>query len=482
MKKKTVLAAVLALLVVSILSAAGAPEVPQIISSSFGKPSSSSSSSSRNGTKSDQIDEDMERIEYLYRYIDTYFYQDVDYQKAYEAMATALFESLGDKYSYYIVAEDKDDYVETALGKYGGLGLYFSKTYIQYQNEGDPTTLYCVIDRVFPNTPCSRAGLRSDDLIIAIDDTDVIPLEATECARMMKGDPGTTVKLTVRRGEQTFELVLTREMVNVPTVQYTTIEDGTIGFIEITEFTSSTWNAFVSAILEFTQADVKGIIIDLRSNGGGDISVALSIADSFIRKGDLLTVTYKGGEKDVYTARTQTLVPSSVKVALLVNGSSASSSEILTGAMKDNGRAKIIGTQTYGKGIMQAVTSYGDGYISLTEASFTTSGREAIHGVGIEPDIEVPELVMTEEEAEAYTAIYNDRIIAKYVDEHPDFTDENIEAFAIDTEKYGEIRHEVLRVLVRYEYINRLPGDQQFIIDPDYDDCVRAAIEYINGD
>lgn len=429
----------------------------------------------------DEIERDMAKLERLYRQVDKYFYQDVDYNKAYEAMATALFESLGDKYSYYVMAEDKDDYVEAALGTYAGLGLYFSKNYLNYQDPEDPTTLYCVVNRTFPNTPCSRAGLRSDDLIIKIDDVDVTPLEAQECSDMMRGEVGTKVKLTVLRRDQEFELTLTREYVNVPTVEYTLIDNDTTGYIQITEFTQDTWQKACEAIIHFDDLGLKKIIIDLRSNGGGDIDVTLSIADTFISEGELLCIQFKEGDPDIYSARKQTLVDPDVKVAVLVNGDSASSSEILAGAMKDCHRATIIGTTTFGKGIMQIVTPFDEGYYSLTEASFTTASHNPIHGVGITPDIEVPELVLTEEETDAYVKVYNEGLIARYVDEHPDFTDANIEAFTIAPE-YGEIRHEILRILVRSEYINRLPGDQQFVIDPNYDQCLQVAVDFLNGE
>lgn len=482
--KKFIASALIALAILSFpLAAGGSSE--QVLSNSVPMQTQSSGSllqsSSSDTAQEDEISRDMSKLTRLYRFVDQNFYKDVDYNKAYEAMATALFESLEDKYSYYIAAEEKDDYVEQTLGTYGGIGLYFSKTYIQYQDEEDITTWYCLVDRVFPNTPCSRAGLRSGDLITAIDGTDVKDLEATDCAKLMKGEAGTKVQLTVKRSDQEFVLNLTRQIVDVPTVEYTTIDNGSIGYIQITQFTESTWQKMVEALIDFDDRKVKKIIIDLRSNGGGDINTALSIADSFISKGELLTINYKNSDPEVYNARSQTLVDSDVKVALLTNGQTASSSEILTGAMKDNNRATIIGTKTYGKGIMQVVSPFDQGYISLTEASFVTASHNEIHGVGIEPDILVPELEMTDEEAESYTNVYNDGVIADYVDAHPDFTDENIEAFKLDP-KYGEIRHEILRILVRYEYINRLPGDQQFLIDPNYDQCLKTAVDFLNGE
>lgn len=482
--KKFIASALIALVILSFpLAAGGSSE--QVLSNSVPMQTQSSGSllqsSSSDTAQEDEISRDMSKLTRLYRFVDQNFYKDVDYNKAYEAMATALFESLEDKYSYYIAAEEKDDYVEQTLGTYGGIGLYFSKTYIQYQDEEDITTWYCLVDRVFPNTPCSRAGLRSGDLITAIDGTDVKDLEATDCAKLMKGEAGTKVQLTVKRSDQEFVLNLTRQIVDVPTVEYTTIDNGSIGYIQITQFTESTWQKMVEALIDFDDRKVKKIIIDLRSNGGGDINTALSIADSFISKGELLTINYKNSDPEVYNARSQTLVDSDVKVALLTNGQTASSSEILTGAMKDNNRATIIGTKTYGKGIMQVVSPFDEGYISLTEASFVTASHNEIHGVGIEPDILVPELEMTDEEAESYTNVYNDGVIAAYVDAHPDFTDENIEAFKLDP-KYGEIRHEILRILVRYEYINRLPGDQQFLIDPNYDQCLKTAVDFLNGE
>lgn len=469
----------------SALLAHGSPEEVlsnQVISSSALTQSSETRTQDEDAqAEDDKVSFYIEKLLRLFRFVDENFYEDIDYKKAYENMATALFESLDDKYSYYVMEDDKAEYIENSMGTYGGIGLYFSKNHLQYQDTEDPATLYCVVDRVFPNTPCSRAGLRSDDYIIAIDGEDVTNLEATECASRMKGEPGTHVTITVKRGNLVFDLNLTREIVTVPTVEYTTIDNGTIGYIRITEFTSSTWEKVVEALVEYEMNRIRKIIIDLRSNGGGDINVALSIADAFISNGELLKISQKDAEPESYYARRLVLVKPEVKVAILVNGQSASSSEILTGAMKDNNRAVIIGTRTYGKGIMQVVTPFDEGYVSLTNASFTTPGRERIHETGIEPDIEVPELEMTDDEAEIYTNVYNDRVIPQYVNAHPEFTDENIEAFSLDAEKYGEIRHEILRVLVRYEYINRLPGDKQFIIDPAYDEGLSTAIDYLNG-
>ena len=426
----------------------------------------------------DEISIDLAKLERLYRFVDKYYLYDIDKEKVYEAMASALFESLDDPYTYYVAKEAKDDYVEAALGTYAGLGIQFTKTRLEYKDPDDIKTNYCLIDTIFPGTPSEKAGLRTGDYITEIEGEAVDDMEATACAQKMKGESGTEVTITVLRGEKTFNMTLEREIVKVPTVKFTVI-DNKYGYIQIAEFTDTTTEKVKDAIDNFNKNNIDKIIIDLRNNGGGDISVALQIADFFIDSKKLLTINYKEGteEDNIFYATAQTLVPKDTNCVVLVNSSSASSSEILTGALKDDDRAIIIGEKTFGKGCMQIVTPFAEGYISLTRARFLPPSMEPIHDVGIEPDIEELSLEMTDEEFEIYQKLFDEKLFSKYVDANPDFTKENIEAFKIPEEE-GTVRDQVLKVLIRNEYLSRLPSEERLIPDPEYDKVLKRAITY----
>ena len=159
---------------------------------------STTSKSSTTTTGSEIISRDMATLERLYQYVEKNYLYDIDYDAVYEAMATALFDALGDKYTYYVTAEESEDYEEEVSGTYGGLGIYFSKTYVDYQDIDDESTIYAIITQVFPNTPSSKAGLKAGDYIIEIGGESVVEMEATECAKKMKGEPGTIVDVSAQ--------------------------------------------------------------------------------------------------------------------------------------------------------------------------------------------------------------------------------------------------------------------------------------------
>ncbi len=484
MKKLALTLVVLALLA-GLLFANGTPEEQQIFfdnlirnSQQAGGTSSRPETSASRSSGSEIISRDMATLERLYQYVDRNFLYDIDYDAVYEAMATALFDALGDKYTYYVASEESDDYYEEVSGTYGGLGIYFSKSYVDYQDPDDESTLYAIITQVFPNTPSSRAGLKAGDYIIAIDGESVVDLEATECAKRMKGEVGTSVNLTIRRGDTEFSLDIVRAFITVPTVEYEMIDDS-IAYLRILEFSSSTYNAIAEALEDLASQGMQKLIIDLRDNPGGDVDVTLSIADMFISGSNLLSISYKDSSKDVtYVATDNVTVDPSVEVAILVNGGTASSAEIFSSAMRDNGRAKLFGVTTYGKGVMQVISAFGEGYTSITTASFVGPSGKTIHGDGVEPDFVVEEVTVLEAEMEAYTALMNDKAAKTFVDENPEFTDENVEKFAQQYASTG-LRDVVLRLVARNEYLSRLTYDETPLADTVYDSILKAAYEYL---
>jgi len=425
-----------------------------------------------------KIEENMSKLTRLYKYLEQNYLWEIDHDKTYEAMAEALFNSLGDKYTYFVKAENTDIYTESMMGKYGGLGFYFSKTYKEYQEEKDLSTIYCVLSQVFPNTPASRCGLQAGDLITAIDGENTAELSANDCSSKMKGDVGTSVTLTILRNGSTFDVTMTREKITVPSVVSEMLENN-IGYLQILQFYDATAADISKAITDLMNNGMRGLIIDLRNNPGGDVSAAITIADMFISDSDLLTIKYKHPEKNnTYRADLGVKVPTRIRVAILINGNSASSSEIFSSAMRDNGRAVLVGTKTYGKGIMQAVSSFGDAEISVTVASFVPPSGEEIHKKGVEPDILVPNPVVKEEEMEAYMELVSGNLIKDYVAANPQYTRENVLNFIRENPDTG-VSDEIVCLLVRNVYLSKMIYADQPKVDTWFDPQVAAALEYI---
>lgn len=424
------------------------------------------------------IERDMATLTRLYKYLDQNYLWDIDYNNVYEAMATAMFNALGDKYTYYVKAEDSDEYLEDVSGKYGGLGFYFSKTYEEYQNPDDPTTLYCLISQVFPNTPASRAGMAAGDLITHINGESTADLSSNQCASIMKGDVGEEVTLTVKRGSSSFDLTMAREIISVPTVEYTMLENK-VGYLYIIQFYSDTNQAVKKALEDLQAQGMKKLIIDLRNCPGGDVDACLSIADMFISSSKLLTIKYKDPSKTMTKwASAATSVDPSVKVAILINGGSASSAEIFASTMRDNGRAVLIGQKSYGKGIMQKISMWDNADTSITFASFIPPSGKEIHGFGVEPDYPTDPVNVEEDQIDAYVELYNSGSIEKFVDENPDYSKKNVSKFIKENPDTG-VSDAIVQVMLRNEYYSRMQYEERPKADTWYDPDITKALEVL---
>lgn len=425
------------------------------------------------------IDMDMRKLTGLYKYLNKQYLWDIDYDAIYDAMATAMFETLGDQYSYYVKADNANDYEEETTGKYGGLGFYFSKNFINYQNAEDEQTLYCNVSQVFPNTPSARAGIHSGDMITHINGQDIIPLEATDCAKLIKGEPGSEVTVTIKRNGASFDVTMKREEITVPTVEYAMLTDK-IAYMLILKFSSDTLSKVSTSLQELKKLGMKSLIIDLRDNPGGDVDVTLGIANYFIKDKDLLSVKYKNAADNVlYKASSEITVDNDVKIAILINGGTASSAEILSSALRDNGRATLIGTKTFGKGIMQIVAPYGNGYASITTASFIPPSGKEIHKIGVEPDIEVQPIIIEENEREAYKILLESKICENFVELNPKYTIANVEKFVAEN-RSSELKDDVLRIAVRNAYYQSMDYDLQPKADSWFDPQVKKAVEILS--
>jgi len=333
--------------------------------------------------------------------------------------------------------------------------------------------------QVEPGGPAYKAGLHAGDLISEIDGKKVDEYTAQEAAANLRGEPGTTVKLLVHRGNSSFTVEVVREIVEIPTVRFDMIDD--IGYMQILEFTPVTPEKVKEAVTDFTENGYSAIIMDLRSNPGGSVDSAVQIADLFLSsKTVLIMESGKQKETSQYRTRSGETVPPEIPLIVLTNGGTASSSEILAGALRDNGRTSaIIGETTFGKGLVQNVYPFDDDdYFKITSAQYFTPNGNDIHEIGIVPDIEIVEPELTDEELEDYARIQDEKLIQSFTDAHEEFIDEEVDAFILELQESGIIlERRLLRKLIRNSFETSM--DFPPIYDLEYDDVLNRAIEFI---
>ena len=335
----------------------------------------------RTGTANSVVNENTEKkLASIEDVINEYYYQDadIDVDAMTEGMYAGMVDALGDPYSVYYTEEEWADLMRDTEGIYYGIGAYLMI---------DQNTGAAKISGVIDNTPAQEAGLRADDLIYMVDGEMTMGLELSEIVARVKGEEGTTVHLTIyREGESDYlEIDVERRKIESPTVNYEMLEND-IGYIQITEFDDVTTDQFTEALATVKGSGAKGLILDLRGNPGGSLNVVVDIAREILPKGLVVYTEDKYGERDEYNCdgRKELEIP----LVVLVNGNSASASEILAGAIKDYGKGTLVGTTTFGKGIVQRVLPLTDGTaLKLTISAYYTPSGNNIHGVGIEPDI-----------------------------------------------------------------------------------------------
>lgn len=317
--------------------------------------------------------------------IDKYYLGEIDEEKLKEGAIKGYIEGLGDPYTEYISKEDMEDYTNDIMGNFVGIGIYMSKN-----------TEKNMIEVISPikNSPAQEAGIQPGDLIKSVDGVIYTADDLTTVSSKIKGEEGTTVKLEILRGEQTLTFEIKRTTIKVNQVEGEVLENN-IGYIEIPSFDEDTAKDFKAKFEELQKQNIKSLIIDLRNNGGGIVSEALDIADYIADKDSVLLYTVdKNNKEKVEKSKNNPII--SMPVVILVNENTASSSEILAGALKDLGKAKIVGTKTYGKGVIQDLLTLADGSgIKITAEEYQTPNRNKINKVGIEPDetVKLPDTV-----------------------------------------------------------------------------------------
>ncbi len=326
-------------------------------------------------------DDSLKKLEAIEDVIDKYYYkeEDIHTDEMIEGMYAGMVASLGDPYSVYYTAEEWQALMQDTEGIYYGIGAYIQL---------DITTGFGKINGVIENTPAQEAGLREDDIIYMIDGEVAQGLELSEIVARIKGEEGTTVHLTIYRdGEEDYlEIDVVRKKIESPTVSYELFDNG-VGYIRITEFDDVTVDQFTEALAVVKGSGAAGLILDLRSNPGGSLSAVVDIARQILPKGLIVYTEDRAGERVEYSCNGDN--EWKLPLVVLVNGNSASASEILAGAIKDYGIGTLIGTTTFGKGIVQRILPLTDGTaIKLTVSAYYTPNGNNIHNIGIEPDIE----------------------------------------------------------------------------------------------
>lgn len=306
---------------------------------------------------------------------DTYYIQ-VDSGKLMEGAYAGLMEGLEDPYSQYISAKEYENYMASMLGSYSGVGMSF------YNN--DNSVLEVI--QVYRNSPAEDAGMKPGDIILEVDGKAFTGPESTEAATAIRGREGTSVTIKYRRDGKEDTVTMVRAQITVETVSYEMLEgEDNIGYIQIDSFESGTGADFKAALADLTQLGAKGLVIDLRNNGGGLVNQAIKVADEIMNQGTVVYTEDHNGKRDYYNTNTgRTALP----YVLLVNEYTASASEILAAGVQDNKEGKIVGTKTFGKGIIQSIYPiFDDGSaIKLTTMQYFSPSGNTIHKVGITPD------------------------------------------------------------------------------------------------
>lgn len=317
--------------------------------------------------------------------IDKNFLGEVDEEKLKEGAIKGYIEALDDPYTEYISKEDMKDYLEDATGNFVGIGIYMVKN-----TEADKIMVLSPIK----GGPAEKAGILPGDLIISVNGEQYTANDMTVASSKIKGETGSKVEIEILRGTETKKFELIREQIKVNPVEGKVIE-GNIGYIEFSSFDDGTAEDFKAKFQELEKQGIKSLIIDLRNNGGGIVDEALKIADYVLEKDDVILYEVdKNNKEEIEKSKNEPIIK--MPIIILTNENTASSSEILAGALKDHGKAKTVGTTTFGKGVIQKLMQLTDGSgLKITAEEYLTPNRTKINKIGIEPDekVELPKTV-----------------------------------------------------------------------------------------
>ncbi len=311
--------------------------------------------------------------------IDKKFLGEIDEEKILNETIKGYVKGLDDPYTEYMTKEEMEEFNTDIMGNFTGIGIYLTN---------DVERNVIVIISPIKDSPAYKAGILPGDIITKVDGVSYTGEQLTEASNKIKGEIGTKVKLEILRNDETIELEITREHIKINHVE-SKILNNNIGYIEFNSFDDGCSDEFKEKVEELKSKNITSLIIDIRNNGGGLVDEAIKIADYIVEKDATLLITKdKTGEEEITKAEIDPIID--VPIVVLTNESSASASEILAGALKDNGKATIVGEKTYGKGVIQELLTLTDGSgLKITTSEYYTPNRNKINEVGITPDVEV---------------------------------------------------------------------------------------------
>ena len=320
------------------------------------------------------------KLSYLKKLIDETYLHDVKEKDLNEGIYKGYVEGLGDQYSAYYDKKETKELTESLDGSFSGIGAVMTQ---------DASSGVITITRVYDDSPAKKAGIKAGDILYRVEEKTVTGKDLDKVVSWIKGKKGTKVNLTLLRGTNSdkIKVTATRDVIDVETVKYKVLENQ-IGYISISEFDSVTGAQFAKALKQLQKKNIEGLVVDLRNNPGGSLSTVCDILDSILPKGLIVYTKDKNGKKEEYTSDEKHRL--NLPMSVLVNGQSASASEIFAGAVQDYGKAEIIGTQTYGKGVVQNLFDLKDGTcVKLTTSEYFTPKGRNIDGKGITPDVKI---------------------------------------------------------------------------------------------
>ena len=321
-----------------------------------------------------------DKINLLSAYIDKYYLNDIDYDKMADSVYKGILNGLDDKYAAYYTKDEYKDISEKSSGVFCGIGAYMSQ---------DPKTGVLTIIGVVQGSPAQKAGVKKGDILLEVDGENIESKDISYTVSKVKGKEGTSVEITVNRKNvaEPLKMKIKREVIKDKTVAHKML-DSNIGYVSVSGFEEVTKKQFIKAIDDLEKKGEKGLIIDLRDNGGGLLNTAIGMLDRLLPKEMVVYTKDKTGVAQEYYTKDKKEV--NVPIVILVNGNSASASEVFCGALWDYGKAKLIGTKTFGKGIVQSSFALEDGTaIKFTTSKYYTPKGKNIHGKGFEPDVKV---------------------------------------------------------------------------------------------
>ena len=320
------------------------------------------------------------KLDIISKVLEKSYIYDYDKQTMEDMALAGYLAGAGDEYTQYMSKSVYNNFMQGLGANYKGVGIRV--------NMSEDTGM--LVERVEANSPAEKAGIISKDVIVKVEGEEVTIENYDKLINIIKGvdapEGDNDVTVTVKRGEQIFDVTMVREIVNASTVTSKMLA-GSVGYMQISDFGEKTYDEFSEHLSKLKDNNIKGLVIDLRNNPGGMFTTVVDIADVLLPKANILTVKYKNGDEEKYDSDEQCI---DLPISIIINGSSASASEVLAGALKDNKKAVLVGEKSFGKGVVQSLYTFKDGSaFKFTSARYYTPSGKCIDKIGIEPDVEI---------------------------------------------------------------------------------------------